>query len=166
MKRKKIIIIGAGIGGLASANLLAKAGHEVHVYEKNDSPGGRAGLLKQDGFTFDTGPSWFLMAEVFEHYYNLLGETTKSQLRLKRLKPAYKVFFESGDPVTITSEIEQDAKTFDQLEAGAGDCLKDYVSSSSKIYKLALKHFLYSNFEKPSELLQPEIIKNSATLLR
>lgn len=166
MKTQKVIIIGAGIGGLATANLLAKAGHEVHVYEKNSVAGGRAGLLRQDGFTFDTGPSWYLMADVFEHYYNLLGETTKSQLKLRRLKPAYKVFFEAGDPLTITSNLENDANTFEFLEPGAGNQLKKYVASSSKIYKLALRHFLYSNFEKPSELLHPEILKNSGALLR
>jgi len=166
MKTQKVIIIGAGIGGLATANLLAKAGHEVHVYEKNSVAGGRAGLLRQDGFTFDTGPSWYLMADVFEHYYNLLGETTKSQLKLKRLQPAYKVFFEAGDPLTITSNLENDANTFESFEPGAGNQLKKYVASSSKIYKLALKHFLYSNFEKPSELLHPEIIKNSGALLK
>lgn len=166
MKQKKIVIFGAGIGGLATANLLAKAGHEVHVYEKSSAPGGRAGLLKQSGFTFDTGPSWYLMADVFEHYYNLLGESTKSQLKLKRLDPAYKVFFESYKPLTITSNLETDAKTFDSVEPGAGTQLKKYVSSSSTTYELALKHFLYSNFERSSELLHPEIIKNSGSLLK
>jgi len=58
----KIVIIGAGIGGLATANLLAQDGHDVHVYEKNDQLGGRTGQFKKDGFTFDTGPSWYLMS--------------------------------------------------------------------------------------------------------
>ncbi len=163
---KTVVIIGAGIGGLATANLLAKAGYIVHVYEKNSAPGGRVGLLKKDGFTFDTGPSWYLMPSVFEHYYQLLGETTNSQLKLQRLQPAYKVFFEHAEPVTITSDPKVDAQTFDTIEPGAGEQLKRYVASSSAIYQLALKHFLYSNFERPSELLHPEIITRSGALLR
>ncbi len=79
---QKIIIIGAGVGGLATANLLAKAGYDVHVYEKEAGPGGRAGQFKKDGFTFDTGPSWYLMPEVFDHYFKLLGTSSAEQLDL------------------------------------------------------------------------------------
>ena len=78
--KKKVIIIGAGIGGLSTANLLAKAGYEVHLYEKDSEAGGRAGKLKQDGFTFDTGPSWYLMPEVFRHYYDLVDEDINDHL--------------------------------------------------------------------------------------
>ena len=89
----KVIIIGAGIGGIATANLLAKAGYSVSVYEKNSDVGGRAGILTVDDFRFDTGPSWYLMPEVFEHYFSLLDKDVTKELDLVRLSPAYKVFF-------------------------------------------------------------------------
>lgn len=161
----KIIIIGSGIGGLATANLLAKAGHDVHVYEKEAGPGGRAGQFKKDGFIFDTGPSWYLMPDVFEHYFDLLGTSTKKQLDLIQLKPAYKVFFEGGDTVTITGDLKKDAKTFEAIETGAGESLKKYVEKSDETYQLSLKHFLYSNFTSAADFLHPDITKRAGRML-
>jgi len=161
----KIIIIGSGIGGLATANLLAKAGHEVHVYEKENGPGGRAGQFKKDGFTFDTGPSWYLMPDVFEHYFELLDTTVKEQLDLVQLKPAYKVFFENDDSVTITGDLEKDAETFESIETGAGESLKKYVEKSDETYQLSLKHFLYSNFNSPADFTHPDILKRAGKML-
>ncbi len=93
---KKVIIIGSGIGGLGSANLLAKLGYEVTVLEKNDYLGGRAGLIEEAGYKFDKGPSWYLMPDVWEHYFGLLGKKVEDYLQLKRLEPSYRIFFEGG----------------------------------------------------------------------
>ena len=161
----KVIIIGAGIGGLATANLLAKAGYEVSIYEKEPSAGGRSGQFKKDGFTFDTGPSWYLMPGVFEHYFNLLGTTTKKQLDLIRLIPAYKVFFENNDAVTITGDIEKDAVTFEAIEPGAGAALEKYVEKSDETYQLSLQHFLYSNFTNKTDFLHPDITTRAHRML-
>lgn len=166
MTQKKVIIIGAGIGGLATANLLAKAGYDVHVYETSDRAGGRAGILKKDGFTFDTGPSWYLMPEVFEHYFQLLGYSVDDLLDLKRLSPAYKVFFENNDPITITSDLEKDSATFESIEKGSGAWLHDYVEKSDEIYRLSIDHFLYSNFQKPQELLKTTLLKRGPQMAR
>jgi len=163
---KKIVIIGAGIGGLAVANLLAHAGYDVHVYEKDKVAGGRAGRLKINGFTFDTGPSWYLMPGVFDHYYDLLGESTKKWLQLQKLTPAYKVFFEKTDPITITGSLKKDMKTFEQIETGAGIALEKYVAQSNEIYQLSLKHFLYSNFQRPTDFLKQDVLKKLGILPR
>ncbi len=161
----KIIIIGAGIGGLAAANLLARDGHSVHVYEKNDQLGGRAGKFEKDGFTFDTGPSWYLMPEVFNRYYELLGTSAKKELDLIRLSPAYKVY--SGDEsLTITGDLTKDAQTFEAIEPGAGKKLQKYVAQSVTTYKLALRHFLYSNFDSVSPFMKRDILRHSATMTR
>lgn len=162
---KKVIIIGAGIGGIATANLLAKAGYSVSVYEKNEYAGGRAGLLCVDGFRFDTGPSWYLMPEVFEHYFSLFGKNVASELDLERLSPAYKVFFESGSTLTVTSDLDKDAAMFDAIEPGAGDQLRRYVSDGDDVYKLSLQHFLYSNFTSLSDFVKKDIIMKSLPLL-
>ena len=161
----KIIIIGAGIGGLATANLLAKAGHDVHIYEKESGPGGRAGQFKKDGFTFDTGPSWYLMPDVFEHYFELLDTSTKKELDLVQLTPAYKVFFEGNSEMIITGDLEKDAETFEAIEPGAGESLKKYVEKSDETYQLSLKHFLYSNFTSKSDFLHSDITKRAHRML-
>jgi phytoene desaturase len=165
--RQKVVIIGAGIGGLATANLLAKAGYEVHVYEKNGQPGGRADQFKAGGFTFDMGPSWYLMPEVFEHFYDLLDHDINKQLSLSRLDPAYKVFFEGDvDPITITSDLPKDVATFESIEPGAGESLKKYVARGADIYHLSLKHFLYSNFERVGDFIKKDIVSRGVTMSR
>lgn len=164
MTAKKVVIIGAGIGGLATANLLAEAGYDVHVYEKERTAGGRAGKLVRKGFQFDTGPSWYLMPEVFEHYYGLLGESADAWLELEKLTPAYKVFFESSDPIIITGKQARDQQTFEKIEAGAGAALAEYVQKSDDIYQLSLKHFLYSNFEKVTDFMHQDILKKVGRL--
>lgn len=162
-----IAIIGSGVGGLATANLLAKQGHEVHVFEKNDQLGGRAGTFEQDGFTFDTGPSWYLMPSVFERYFQLLGTTTADQLELIRLEPAYKVYSGSnGHPITITGDLERDRVTFEAIEHGAGDALERYVQKSKDIYQLALQHFLYTNFDSVSSFTHRDILTRAYTMAR
>ncbi|MGV9002198.1 MAG: phytoene desaturase family protein [Candidatus Saccharimonadaceae bacterium] len=161
----KVIIIGAGIGGLATANLFARDGHEVHVYEKNDQLGGRAGQFEKDGFTFDTGPSWYLMPEVFEHYYQLFNTSAQKELDLIKLTPAYKIY--SGDqPITITGDLTKDTRTFEAIEAGSGEKLKKYIAKSVQTYRLSLKHFLYSNFDSPWALAHGEILKHGLAMLQ
>lgn len=164
--KKRVVIIGAGIGGIATASILAKAGFEVEVYEKNDTLGGRAGQLKLNGFKFDTGPSWYLMPSVFEHYFKLLGEDINKHLKLRKLDPAYKVFYEDGSNLLITSNIKKDAATFEAIEKGSGKFLKRYVDRGSKIYQSSLDHFLYTNFDSPRDFLKTDVIKDSTKMLK
>lgn len=165
MHKKRIVLIGAGVGSLAAANLLQKAGHEVAVYEAASTPGGRAGQRKENGFTFDTGPSWYLMPDVFEQYYQLLGTSAAAELQPIRLTPAYKVFFEHDEPVTIRGNIDTDAATFERIEPGAGEALRRYVARSDEIYRLSLQHFLYTNFTRPLDMLAPAILRRAGKLL-
>ena len=163
---KKVIIIGAGIGGLATANLLAKSGYDVHVYEKNGQLGGRAGQLKKDGFTFDTGPSWYLMPAVFTQYFKLFNVDVNKELSIKRLGPAYKVFFESHDPITINGDLHKDKKQFEEIELGSAKRLETYVKEGDEIYQMALKHFLYTNFSKATDLVNKDVLRKSPMMTK
>lgn len=163
---KQVIVIGAGIGGLTTAALLAIDGYEVDVYESADQVGGRAGSFKAEGFTFDTGPSWYLMPKVFERTFKLLGSDVRNELDLIKLTPAYKVFYENDDPITITGDEATDATTFDSIELGSGAHLKRYIREGNEIYDLSLKHFLYTNFNRPYELLKLEILRRGVRMLR
>lgn len=163
----KVIIIGAGVGGMATANLLAKAGHAVTVLESRKQVGGRMGMLEVRGFRFDTGPSWYLMPEVYDRYYQLLETTAKKQLDLRRLKPAYQVFFEDRTkPLTIVGQESRDAKTFEAEESGAGTTLHNYLDNAEKIYTSAQQHFLYTTFDKPTQLLKPAVVKQGLAIGR
>lgn len=164
-KPQKAVVIGAGIGGITIATYLAKAGYDVHVYEQHDKPGGRAYVRSEGGFTFDTGPSWYLMPEVFEHFFQLCGTSTAEQLDLVRLDPAYKVFFEHDSPVTISADQQANQAAFEAIEPGAGAALKHYTERSTLLYKLALDHFLYTNFQSIRDVLHPDIVRNGPRFL-
>ena len=155
---KKVVIIGAGLGGVALASYLAKAGFVVEVHEKLDYIGGRVGAFEKDGFYFDVGPSWYLMPEVFEHYFELMGSTADKELDLVKLDPYYKVFFETGEPIEIGPDQEKNRAVFESFEPGAGKQLEKYVAQSTNVYDLALKHFLYTNFQTLKEFIKPEIV--------
>ena len=162
---KKIIIIGGGYSGLALANLLAKVGHKVTVLEKNAELGGRIAVFKQKGFTFDVGPSWYLMPEVFEQYYKLFNKNSYEELQITRLSPGYKVFYENHNPITVQGNLKDDCRTFDSVQPGAGKALTKYLKTSSKAYQILTNRLLYTNFQTLSQLLQPDIIKASPQLL-
>lgn len=167
-----VVVIGAGIAGLATAGLLARAGHEVHVVEKNAEVGGRAGTMDAGGFRFDTGPSWYLLPRVFDHFFELMGTTTHAQLDLDQLDPGYRVFSEPGaadlpaEAVTIPRGKESVIELFDSLEPGAGETLRDYLNWASHTTNMAEKHFLYNPFTRLSTLMHPEILRSMPKLTK
>lgn len=163
---RRVAIIGAGIGGLATAARLAQAGWTVDVYEKASQLGGRAGQKTEHGFTFDTGPSWYLMPEVFQRYFQRFGVDCMAALEVQRLSPAYKVFFDTRSPLTINGDLEKDAAQFDAIEPGAGEALHRYVTDSRDIYRLALDHFLYTDFSRKRSLFNRTIARRSLRLIK
>jgi phytoene desaturase len=163
----KAVVIGGGISGLASAALLARDGHEVTLLEKRSVLGGRAGVWEQDGFRFDTGPSWYLMPEVFDHFYELLGTSAEEQLRLLTLDPGYRVYFEGADdPLDIAANREENIALFESVEKGAGRKLDRYLDSAKDTYVLAKKKFLYTTFVDLRRVMTGEVLAKGATFAR
>ncbi len=147
------VIVGSGIGGLAAAVQLAHQGYTVTVLEKNEQPGGRAGVFSEEGFRFDMGPSWYLMPEVFEKFFTDLGEDITDYLTLEKLSPSYRVYFEKREkPVDIYSDAEKDAATFESLEPGSAHQLRRYLRRAKRQYQIILDNFLYARFDKASSL--------------
>lgn len=167
MSKKHVVIIGGGIGGLATANILAKAGYSVSVYEKNSQLGGRAGLLKAKGFSFDTGPSWYLMPEAYAQYFSLFGYKTRDLLDLVRLDPAYKVYFgPDNKPEYVRSNVRSSRKLFGTLETD-GDVIFDrYLSRSELAYNVSVAHFLYNPFTSIKTLVNRDVLRHIPSLVR
>src|SRR6476659_11218085 len=112
---KRIVIIGGGIGGLGTAGLFARKGYDVTLLEKNENLGGRANVFEAEGFRFDMGPSWYLAPDIFAHWFELMGERVEDHLDLAKLSPSYRIFFRTGQPLDINSNIALDAATFDAI---------------------------------------------------
>ncbi|MCX8053948.1 MAG: phytoene desaturase family protein, partial [Armatimonadetes bacterium] len=146
-----MVIIGAGFSGLASAALLANKGFDVLVLEKNSAPGGRALVYEHDGFKFDMGPSWYLMPDIFERFFQVFGKLPEDFYELKRLDPSYRVFFGPNDWVDISSNFEKNLDLFEHIESGAAEKLREYVGIASYQYKAAVDEFLYKDYRKLSD---------------
>ncbi|NVO21602.1 MAG: phytoene desaturase [Bacteroidetes bacterium] len=158
MKKLNVLIIGAGFSGLASAALLAKEGHQVKVLEKNALAGGRAGILKSDGFVFDTGPSWYWMPDVFERYFAQFGKTPSDYYHLERLDPSYRFYFGEGEIVDVPASFKDVEDLFNSIEKGSGARLNKFLAEAEFKYKVAMDKFVYKPGLSVTEFLQPELL--------
>jgi phytoene desaturase len=149
------IIIGAGLGGLAAAARLAQHGYAVTVLEKNAAPGGRCGQLIRDGHRFDTGPTLFLMPEVFAETYTALGERLADQLDLRRVDPSYRVRFDDGMELALTSDLNALQTQLEAIEPGSFHGLLEYLAEGDRHYHLALERFVGRNFYSLADYFSP-----------
>ncbi|MBK7213244.1 MAG: phytoene desaturase [Bacteroidales bacterium] len=158
---KSVIVIGAGFSGIASASVLAMNGFKVRVLEKNDKAGGRAGLFADSGFTFDMGPSWYWMPDVFDKYFALFGKKTSDYYDLIRLDPSYSFYFGKGEKVEVPADFEKLLKLFESIEPGSAAKLQHFLSEAEYKYKVAMNKFVYKPGLSITEFLQPELIASA-----
>jgi phytoene desaturase len=162
---QRAVVIGGGVAGLASAALLARDGWSVDLVERQSAFGGRAGTWEADGFRFDTGPSWYLMPEVFDHFFRLLGTSAEAELDLVRLDPAYRVFFERyAEPLDLVGDVDANIAAFEAVEPGAGAELERYLESAREVYELAVRRFLYGTFQSRTSLLTRDVLRRGPRL--
>ena len=167
MSQKTAVVVGGGIAGLATAALLAKAGMKVTVLEAREKVGGRAYIWQKDGFTFDTGPSWYLMPDAFNQFFKLMGTTAEKELKLVQLDPAYQTRNEGfSEKLIIQKDLEANKRLFESIEPGAGQRLQDYIDSAEDAYKLSIKHFLYTNFQNANSFFQPDVLVRAGRFIK
>ncbi|WP_087483886.1 phytoene desaturase family protein [Brachybacterium massiliense] len=166
-RARTAVVIGGGISGLATAALLARDGYQVDLVEARDALGGRAGSWEQGGFRFDTGPSWYLMPEVFDHFFRLLGTSAAEQLDLRQLDPGYRVLFEGHEEgLDVSASAARNADAFERIEPGAGLQLAKHLDSAARTYDVALERFLYSSFTSLRPFLSPRLALQAPRLLQ
>ena len=156
---KKIIVVGSGFSSLSVASYLAKAGHQVDIFEKNDSPGGRARQFKKDGFTFDIGPSWYWMPDVFESYFGDFDKKVSDYYQLEKLDPGYEVYFDNQSSIKIGDSLEKIYAAFEAEEKGSSVPLKRFIKKAADNYDIAIKDLVYRPGISPFELVTPTTIK-------
>lgn len=164
---RRVVVIGGGFAGLATAGLLARDGHRVTLLEKNAELGGRSGRWLAEGFSFDTGPSWYLMPEVIDRWFRLMGSSAQQALDLRALTPGYRVYFEEHlheAPVDVVAGREQAVALAERLEPGSGPRLGAHLDSARRIYALAKKRFLYTDFRDLTELVRADVLTSLPSL--
>lgn len=156
---KKIIVVGSGFSSISVASYLAKEGHEVAVYEKNTTPGGRARQFKKDGFTFDIGPSWYWMPDVFDSYFGDFGKKVSEYYTLEKLDPGYEVYFDKQESIKIGDTLEKIYVAFEKEEPGSSIPLKRFIKKAEDNYTIAIKDLVYRPGISPLELVTPATVK-------
>lgn len=160
---KKAIVIGSGFSGLVAASYLSKFGFDVTIHEKLSTPGGRARKFETNGFTFDMGPSWYWMPEVFENFYQAFGHEVKDFYDLKRLDPSYKIFFEKST-MELPANDEDLYKLFETYESGSSKKLKQFLASAKYKYEVGMNEFVQKPSLSITEFFDPRIITSSMRL--
>src|SRR5512132_2053885 len=146
MQKPTALVIGAGIGGIATAARLAKNGYDVTVLEKESTPGGRCNQILREGHRFDIGPTLFLMPEIWEETFAALGERMSDHLQLKRIDPTYIVHFDDGLQLALTSNIGHMQSQLEKVERTAFTGFLNYIAEGSKHYKMSVEKFVGRNF--------------------
>ncbi|TYP72891.1 phytoene desaturase family protein [Aquimarina intermedia] len=155
---KKVHIIGSGFSSLSAACYLAKAGYDVTIFEKNNGIGGRARQFKKEGFTFDMGPSWYWMPDVFESFFNDFNKQVADFYHVSKLDPAYRVYFGKENSISIGDTLEKIYNAFEKEEPGSSKKLTKFIASAKENYNIAIKNLVYRPGVSPLELITPETI--------
>lgn len=156
---KKAVVIGAGFSGLSAATFLANKGFEVDLIERHSGPGGRARTFTEQGFTFDMGPSWYWMPDIFDRYFNLFGKKTSDYYKLKRLDPSYSVVWGKDDITHMPADMDQLLKLFDELDPGSGLRLKKFLEEAAYKYKVGVGKLVFKPGNSLLEFADLDLIK-------
>jgi len=155
---KKVIVIGSGFAGMSAASFLAKEGWAVTVLEKQSMPGGRGRVFSEDGFTFDMGPSWYWMPDVFERYFNCFGKKVSDYYQLIRLDPSYRVFYNDG-PIDIPADYTALQLLFDSIEPGSSLQLNKFLQEAAYKYEVGINKLVHKPGNSISEFLDMDLAK-------
>jgi phytoene desaturase len=167
---KHAVVVGAGFGGLSAAGYLRKSGYKVTVLEKNSWVGGRARVLRRDGFRFDMGPSWYWMPEQHDRWFADMGSSREEHYPMDRVDPSYRVYFgsivddEQRNVVDVPADFEGAKRVFESYEPGAGRRLEEFVRQGRRKFEFAVDHFIYKNYRTIFDMANATTLKNLSTL--
>jgi phytoene desaturase len=159
--QSKIAVIGAGFSGLAAATVLAKKCYQVTLLEKNDQTGGRARIWQTEGFTFDMGPSWYWMPDIFENYFNLFGKSVKDYYQLIQLDPGYRIYFGEDEIMNIPANMQELEALFEQYEPGSSIGLRKFMEQAAYKYKTAMSDYVFRPSHSITEFIDLRMMLES-----
>jgi phytoene desaturase len=156
---KKIAVIGSGFAGLTSAIELSSKGYDVTIFEKNPTLGGRARKLEIDGFTFDMGPSWYWMPDVFDRFFARHGKKTSNYFKLNKLDPGFSIVFDKNDELVVPASFDELVNTFESIEKGGGEQLRKFMKKAKKKYEIGMADLVYKPSHSIFEFINFSVIK-------
>ena len=158
LNKKKICVIGSGVSGLCSAIELADKGMEVHVFEKNKEIGGRARKFSAEGFTFDMGPSWYWMPDVFENFFKRYDRNLHDYLNLVKLDPGFQIIY-NNETIQIPEKFDELVLLFEKIEKGAGEELVEFIKEAETKYTISMKDLVFNPSLSITEFIRLDVIK-------
>ncbi|MFT9393359.1 phytoene desaturase family protein [Bifidobacterium sp.] len=163
---KKVVVVGAGIGGLSAAIRLQHAGYSVEIYEKQSMPGGKMHQIREQGFTFDVGPTIVMMPSIYQDIFRLCGRDPDDYIPMTRLDPMYEVFFE-GDPIrhyTIGNNLPDLMRMVEAKGPRNAKGFLDYLSEMYTRYQVAYQHFITRPFRHRRDIYNPYMLVQAMKL--
>ena len=160
---REVLVVGAGLGGLASAVRLAARGYRVRVLERHATPGGRCGLWESEGFRFDTGPTLLLMTDYLRKVFDDAGRRLEDYLDLRQLDPNYRVYYADGTSLDVTSRVNRMLEGVERIEPGVGPRFLRFLAETAKLYAIGLAAFVDRNVHRRRDFFN---VKNGLLLLR
>jgi phytoene desaturase len=157
-ENRNVVIIGAGMGGIATAARLARQGYRVTVVEKNEQPGGRCGRMSVDGYTFDTGATIFLMPDLYARTFADLGERMEDHLDLRRVDPTYHLYFPDDSTLQLTPDMQRMKAQLEAIEPGSFDRLLAYLAEGGELYRLSEPDVVERDFRRLTQFINPRMI--------
>lgn len=160
---KKVIVIGAGVAGLASACRLQANGYQVEIYEKNDIPGGKMHQIKKDGYTFDVGPTLVMMPDLYEDVFLQANRNPQDYIEMKRLEPMYTVYFDRPDHARydVSSDMVELNRMLEARSPEVALGFKRYIAEIYRRYQVAIKHFIRRPFRSPKDIYNPFMLRQA-----
>ena len=155
---KKAVVIGSGFAGMSAASFMAKYGWDVTVVEKHSIPGGRARTFSADGFTFDMGPSWYWMPDVFERYFKQFGKNVSDYYQLTRLDPSYRIYWPDTE-MNIPAAYDQLKALFEQTEAGSAKKLDAFLAEAAYKYEVGINKLVHKPSLSITEFINIDLAK-------
>jgi phytoene desaturase len=154
------VIVGAGLSGLAAASILSSQGIKVTVIEKNNNIGGRARVFHEKGYTFDMGPSWYLMPDMMERVFKISGQSTKSYFKLKKLNPSFDLYV-GNNKISIKPELSENFGILDSYEKDGYNNFLNYLEVCKSMYDKTVSKLLYKEFNGPMSMVSPSVIRTA-----
>ncbi|MGX7688434.1 phytoene desaturase family protein [Flectobacillus roseus] len=155
---KKVIVIGAGFSGLAAATGLADKGYDVTILEKNSMAGGRARVFEAEGFTFDMGPSWYWMPDIFDNYFAKFNKKTSDYYDLVRLDPSYAVILEGNETIALPAGVDKLEALFEEMEPGSGAKFREFLRQAEYKYDVGINQFVWKPSRSISEFVSVKLL--------